>query len=150
MLCLGPRDRPFFFPSRPRNLIMTTEQPTQDNKLIWAGRILSALPVFALLGSGVMKISQSPQVIENFAKFGYQPEKLAPIGIVELLCTILYLIPQTSVLGAILLTGYLGGATATHVRISDAFLAPVLIGMMVWGGLFLRDPRIRALIPLRR
>lgn len=129
---------------------MTTEQPTQDNKLIWAGRILSALPVFALLGSGVMKISQSPQVIENFAKFGYQPEKLAPIGIVELLCTILYLIPQTSVLGAILLTGYLGGATATHVRISDAFLAPVLIGMMVWGGLFLRDPRIRALIPLRR
>lgn len=129
---------------------MTTEQPTQDNKLIWAGRILSALPVLALLGSGVMKISQSPQVLEGFTKFGYQPSQIAPIGVLEILCTIVYLIPQTSVLGAILLTGYLGGATATHVRISDAFLAPVLIGMMVWGGLFLRDPRIRALIPLRR
>ncbi len=130
---------------------MTTEpQPPQDTKLIWAGRILTALPVFALLGSGAMKLSQSPQVIENFAKFGYQPEKLAPIGIVEILCTILYLIPQTSVLGAILLTGYLGGATSTHVRISDAFIAPILVGAMVWGGLFFRDPRIRALIPLRR
>jgi uncharacterized membrane protein YphA (DoxX/SURF4 family) len=129
---------------------MTTEQPTQDNKLIWAGRVLSALPVLALAGSGVMKLSQSPQVIEGFAKFGYQPSQLTPIGIVELLCTILYVIPQTAVLGAILLTGYLGGATATHVRISDAFLAPVLIGVVVWGGLFLRDPRIRALLPLRR
>lgn len=129
---------------------MSTEQTqAQANKLIWAGRILSALPVFALLGSGVMKLTQSPQVIENFAKFGYQPSHLPPIGIVEILCTIIYLIPRTSVLGAILLTGYLGGATATHVRISDAFIAPVLVGAMVWGGLFFRDPRIRALIPLR-
>ena len=129
---------------------MSTEQAqAQANKLIWAGRILSALPVFALLGSGVMKLTQSPQVIENLTKFGYQPGQIVSIGIVEILCTILYLIPRTSVLGAILLTGYLGGATATHVRISDAFIAPVLVGAMVWGGLFFRDPRIRALIPLR-
>jgi hypothetical protein len=71
------------------------------------------------------------------------------LGILELSCTLLYVIPRTSVLGAILLTGYLGGATATTVRIGDPFYLPVLFGIMVWGGLFLRDPRLRSLIPLR-
>ena len=72
------------------------------------------------------------------------------LGILELACTIVYVIPRTAVLGAILLTGYLGGAIATHVRIGEPFLPVILMGVLIWGGLFLRDPRLRALMPLRR
>jgi hypothetical protein len=75
---------------------------------------------------------------------------LVPLGIVELACTILYIVPQTSVLGAILLTGYLGGATATHLRVEESWIGPVLLGILVWLGLFLRDCRLRALLPLRK
>lgn len=118
--------------------------------MVWAGRIISALPVLALLMSGTMKLVKAAAVVEGFPKLGY-PESLAlPLGIVELACTALYVIPQTSVLGAILLTGYLGGATATHVRIGEPFFAPIVLGMLVWGGLYLRDVRLRALLPLRR
>ena len=88
--------------------------------------------------------------MEGFAHLGL-PESLAlGLGILELACAVVYVIPQTSVLGAILLTGYLGGATCTHLRVGDPFFMPVVIGALVWGGLFLRDPRLRALIPLRR
>jgi hypothetical protein len=73
-----------------------------------------------------------------------------PILVVELCCVLLYLIPQTAVLGAILLTGYLGGATATHVRVDEAYFMPVVVGILVWLGLYLRDPRLRALVPWRR
>ncbi len=121
-----------------------------SKKKLWAGRILSALPVLMLLFSGVMKLMKPAPVVQGFAHFGY-PESLALcIGILELACTVVYVIPRTSVLGAILLTGYLGGATATHVRIGEAlFIIPVILGVLVWGGLFLRDDRLRALIPLR-
>ena len=121
-----------------------------SKKKLWAGRILSALPVLMLLFSGVMKLMKPAAVVQGFAHFGY-PESLAlSIGILELACAIVYVIPRTSVLGAILLTGYLGGATATHVRIGEAlFIIPVILGVLVWGGLFLRDDRLRALIPLR-
>ena len=96
-----------------------------------------------------MKLMKPAPVVQGFAHFGY-PESLAlSIGILELACTVVYVIPRTSVLGAILLTGYLGGATATHVRIGDPFFVPVGLGVLVWGGLFLRDDRLRALIPLR-
>lgn len=115
-----------------------------------AGCIVSALPVLVLLFSATMKFVKPPAVVEGFGKFGYPAHLITVLGIVEVGCTIVYLIPRTSVLGAILLTGYLGGATATHVRIGDpAFVAPVVFGMLVWLGLFLRDGRIRALIPLR-
>lgn len=120
-----------------------------SNKMLWAGRILSALPVLMLLMSAGMKFTKGPEVMEGMAKFGYAESVVIPLGIVELACTILYVIPQTSVLGAILLTGYLGGATATHVRVGDVFIAPVIAGVLVWAGLYLRDPRLRALIPLR-
>jgi hypothetical protein len=121
-----------------------------SKKAIWAGRIMSVLPVLLLLFSGVMKLVKPAAVVEGFAQLGY-PEHLAlGIGILELVCTAVYLIPRTSVLGAILLTGYLGGATATHVRIGDPFFAPVVVGMLVWGGLVLRDDRLRALLPWRR
>ena len=110
---------------------------------------MSALPVLLLLSSAVMKFLKPASVVEGFAHLGY-PESLAlALGILELACTVVYVIPRTSVLGAILLTGYLGGATATHVRIGEPFFATVVVGVLVWGGLFLRDPRVRALIPLR-
>src|SRR5688572_5169699 len=120
-----------------------------SKKILWAGYIISGLPVLLLLFSGVMKLVKPAPVVEGFVRLGY-PESLAlGIGIVELACAIVYVIPQTSVLGAILLTGYLGGATATHVRIGDPFFAPIVLGALVWGGLFLRDTRLRALLPLR-
>jgi uncharacterized membrane protein YphA (DoxX/SURF4 family) len=116
----------------------------------WTGLVLSALPVLALLVSGVMKLAKPEGFVENFEKLGY-PERLAlGIGIVELVCTALYVIPQTAVLGAILLTAYFGGATATHVRVGDPFFAPIILGVFVWLGLYLRDPRVRVLAPIRR
>jgi hypothetical protein len=116
---------------------------------LWIGRILSALPVLMLFFGAIMAFVRPPEVLKNFTHLGY-PEKLAlPLGIVELLCAIIYAIPRTSVLGAILITGYLGGAVATHVRIGEPFVLPIIFGVLVWGGLFLRDPRLRALIPLR-
>jgi len=121
-----------------------------SKKALWSGYIMSALPVLMLLMSAVMKLAKPRPVVEGFAHLGF-PESLAlGLGILELGCTIIYLIPRTSILGAILLTGYLGGATCTTLRVGDAFFAPVILGVLLWGGLFLREPRLRALIPLRR
>ena len=117
---------------------------------LWAGRILTALPALMLLLSGVMKLSKPASVVEGFAHFGYPEHVILGLGILEIVCTVLYLIPRTSILGAILLTGYLGGATATNVRIGDPlFIMPAILGVVVWGGLYLREDRLRALIPLR-
>jgi hypothetical protein len=118
--------------------------------VLWAGRILSALPVLALTMSAAMKLTKHPEVVKGFVgQFGYLESSLVTLGVVELLCVVLYVIPQTSVLGAILCTGYLGGAIATHVRIADNFVPPLVLGVMVWGGLYLRDPRWKTLLPLR-
>ena len=126
-------------------------QPTTVSKAtLWTGRILSALPVLMMLLSAIMKFVKPASVVEGFAHLGI-PENLPfGLGVLELACSILFLIPQTSILGAILLTGYLGGATCTHLRVGDPFFMPVLVGVFVWGGLFLREPRLRELIPLRR
>src|SRR5690349_20408939 len=95
---------------------------------VWVGRTLSTLPVLMLLMSATMKLLHRPEVVEMFAgKFGYSEGALLSIGLVELACAALYVIPRTTVLGAILLTGYLGGAIATHVRVSDAFVAPLAL-----------------------
>jgi hypothetical protein len=121
-----------------------------SKKMLWAGYVIGALPVLLLLMSAVMKLIKPPPVVEGFAHLGL-PESLAlGLGILELACTMAYVIPQTSVLGAILLTGYLGGATVTHLRVGDPFFMPVILGILIWGGLYLRDARLRALIPLRR
>jgi DoxX-like family len=118
--------------------------------VIWVSRIMSALPVLLMGMSAAMKLSRSSQVVEGWAKSGYPAATLLPIGLVELACAIVHLIPRTAVLGAVLVTGYLGGAVATHVRAGEAvFVVPFVLGMMAWGGLFLRDPRLRALLPLR-
>ncbi len=120
-----------------------------SKKMLWAGRVMSALPVLMLLFSGVTKLMKPAPVVEGFAHLGY-PESLAlGLGIVELACAVVYVIPRTSVLGAILMTGYLGGATATHLRIGEPFFTPIVLGLLVWGGLYLRDDRLRALLPLR-
>ena len=118
-------------------------------KLLWTGRVISALPVMILFISAIMKLIKPPQVAEGFTHLGL-PEKLAiGLGILELVCTMFYIIPRTAVLGAILLTGYLGGAILAHLRVGDAFIGPFVFGVLVWAGLFLREPRLRALIPLR-
>ena len=121
---------------------------------LWAGRIVTAIPVLFLLFDAVIKFAQIAPVRESFAQLGY-PERLAPIiGALALACLILYLIPRTSVLGAILLTAYLGGAVATHVRVGNPLvthaLFPTYVALLLWGGLWLRDDRLRALLPLRR
>ena len=117
--------------------------------MVWTGRVISALPVLALLMSAYFKFAAPPEMAKELDKLGWTMDQMLTLGIIELACTVVYLVPQTSVLGAILLTGYLGGATATHVRISDAWYAPVIIGALVWLGLFLRDVRLRSLIPWR-
>lgn len=118
--------------------------------MTWLGWVVSLLPALGLVPSAVFKFLQPPEMMKELDRMGWQASQMSAIGVVEIVCTILYLIPQTAVLGAILLTGYLGGAIATHVRISDGFMPPVIMGVLIWLGLFLRDPRVRALLPLRR
>ena len=124
-----------------------------SNKQIWAGRILSGLPALFLLVDGGMKLFKPPVVVEGTLQLGYPESAILGIGVVLLVSTLLYLIPRTAILGAILLTGYLGGAVATHVRVSAVLfniLFPVFFGALLWGGLWLRDRRLRALLPLRQ
>ena len=126
--------------------------PPQGRWMLWTGRVLSALPVVALLLSASMKLSHAPQFVEMWTgKLGFSEGSLTGVGLLELACVLLYAIPRTSVLGAVLVTGYLGGAIATHVRIGDPGLTtPLILGVLAWAGLFLRDERVRALMPLRR
>ena len=127
-----------------------TPSPQVSAKARWAGYVMSALPVIALVMSGVMKVMKTVSVVQGFAHFGYPEATIVPLGIVEIACAILYVIPRTSVLGAILVTGYFGGATVTTLRVGEAWWPTVLIGVLVWGGLFMRLPSVRSLIPLRR
>ena len=126
--------------------------PRPNSKaLLYAGWTASILPVLVLMMSATMKLTHNPEMAKQFVeKYGYQESIGTPLGIVEVLCTILYCVPRTRVLGAVLLTGYLGGAVATHVRVGEAPFMPALAGVLVWVGLFLRDERIRALLPLCR
>ncbi len=119
---------------------------------LWVGRIVSYLPALFLLVDGAMKLVKPAVVVDATVKLGYSESVIVPIGVVLIVCTILYLIPATSILGAILLTGYLGGAVATHVRAPEGvfpIVFPVIFGILLWLGLYLRDARLRALIPLR-
>jgi hypothetical protein len=117
--------------------------------MVWVGRILSALPVLMMVGTGLFGLLKPQAMAPQFAHYGYPDGALVRILIVEVVCALLYAIPNTSVLGAILLTGYLGGATATHVHAGEPFFLPIIVGVVVWLGLYLRDGRIRALVPLR-
>jgi hypothetical protein len=130
---------------------MTGAAQPRKKWVLWTGRVLSALPVVMMLLSGVAKLAHAPQVVENMTgKFGYPEGTITPIGLIEVACAVVYAIPRTSVLGAVLVAGYFGGAVATHVRIGDpSFIAPLLLGIFAWLGLYLRDNRLHALVPLR-
>jgi hypothetical protein len=126
---------------------MQDPTPPRWQKIL--GIVLTVIPALMLTMSAAMKLTQNPEVVTGLAQAGFPAQVLVPLGVVELLGVILYVVPPTAVLGAVVLTGYLGGAVATHVRINDAFMTPVIIGVIVWAGLWLRDPRVRALLPLR-
>ena len=118
---------------------------------LWIGRVMSALPVLLVLFGSVVKLMKTASVIEGFVRAGVPERLIIPVGIIELVCVIVYVIPQTAVLGAILMTGLLGGATITNLRIADpTYPLPIVLGMLAWGGLFLRDTRLRELIPIRK
>lgn len=124
-----------------------------SGKRLWTGRILGALAVLFLLFDGVTKVLKAPQVLAATAQLGFPEETIVGIGILLLACTALYAIPRTSILGAVLLTGYLGGATASQVRIGNPLfetLFPVIFGVLIWAGIFLRDDRVNALFLFRK
>src|ERR1700758_266603 len=109
---------------------------------LWAGRVMSAIPVLLILFGSIIKLMKTPSVVEGFARSGVPEHLIIPVGLIELTCVVLYVIPQTSVLGAILMTGLLGGATITGLRIGDpTFPMADVLGMLAEGGLFLRDTR---------
>jgi len=120
-----------------------------SKKLVWTGRIISVLPALMLIFSATMKLLKLPAVVTGFDHLGYPQRLVLPLGMLEISCAIIYLIPRTAVLGAILMTGYLGGAIATHVRLGEPFVLQFLLGVLVWLGLLLRDSRLRPLLPLR-
>ena len=119
---------------------------------IWIGRVLSAIPVLMLTFSAVLKLSHNAEAVDAFQhKYLFQPQLLTVIGVLELLVVAVYLVPQTAVLGAILMTGYLGGAIATEVRAgSPNWIGPLVFGVFAWLGLWLRDARLREQLPVRR
>ncbi|WP_437321858.1 DoxX family protein [Sorangium sp. So ce385] len=116
----------------------------------WAGWGMSGLTVVALLLSAGMKILQHASMLDMARRFGYREDALRVIGGVELLAAVLYAIPRTAPLGAILVTAHLGGAVANHVRVGEPFVSAVVIGILAWGGLVLRDARVRDLLPLSK
>jgi len=116
---------------------------------VWTGRVLTVLVSGLFLMSATMKIVGGPQVTEGMQKSGIPEHLLVPLAILEATVTLVYLCPPTLVLGAILLTGYLGGAILTHVRIGEGFAVHIVIGVLIWLGPFLRDERVRRLIPIR-
>jgi hypothetical protein len=126
-------------------------QPASVSKTaLRAGRILSALIVLALLMSGSGKLAGGPDLVKGFQDLGWDPSYALGLGILEIACAVIYAIPRTAVLGAILVTGYFGGAIATHVRLGQPlFIAALALGVIAWLGLYLRDYRLRALVPLR-
>ena len=119
----------------------------------WAGTVIGAVPVLFLLFDSAIKLAVIQPVVESFAQLGWPVHVAAGLGLLELVCVALYMVPRTAVLGAILLTGYLGGAIATHVRVENPLfthvLFPVYVALLLWGGLYLREPGLRALVPVR-
>lgn len=129
----------------------STPQAAGGRGMLWTGRILTALIALFLLFDSSIKLVKAPAAVQGTIQLGYPESKIVPIGLVLLVSLAFYLLPRTSILGAILLTGYLGGATASMVRVSSPFvLMPVFVGVLVWAALYLQDDQLRALIPFRR
>lgn len=121
-----------------------------QKKLTWIGRGITAVITLPFLMGVFMMLSKNPQATEGMVKLGWPASAAGTILALEVLSLVLYLVPQTAVLGAVVLTGYLGGAVATHLRAGEAPTAAVIVGVLAWLGLWLREPRLRALMPLRR
>jgi len=131
-------------------MAVETTAVASSNKLVWTGRIISGLIVLFLLFGSIYGIMHAAQLAPQSAKYGYPEGAMQKIQITLIACALIYAFPRTAILGAILLTGYLGGATATHIRVSEPFFIPIVVAVLAWVGIFLRDERLRALIPLRR
>lgn len=140
---------------QPDETIMNSEIQTAPaaKKKSWAGYVISGLPILFLLVDAIAKFFKPEAVVKGSTELGYPESTIIPIGAILLVSTILYAFPRTAVLGAILLTAYLGGAVATHVRVGSPLfthiLFPVYLGVLIWLGLYLRDTRLRALVPFR-
>jgi hypothetical protein len=116
---------------------------------VWVGRAISVLASLVFLLSASMKLRGGPELAQGFAHLGLPESMGLPLAILEIGCVVVYLIPVTSVVGAILLTGYMGGAICTHWRVGDPFVVQIALGILVWLGLYLREQRLKALLPLR-
>ena len=126
-------------------------QPVQKSWMVWIGRVLSLWPVFIVGMSATWKLTRNPWYVGEFARIGWQASALPLLAFLQLGSLLLYVIPQTAVLGAVLLTGYLGGAIATYVRMGEPYpvLVPLSTALIAWLGIYLRDERVRALLPIR-
>jgi uncharacterized membrane protein YphA (DoxX/SURF4 family) len=122
---------------------------TSSKGMVCTGRVLSGLVSLMFLFSAFMKLKGGPELEEGLTHMGLPVAMVTPLAVLELSCAVLYLIPATSILGAILLAGYMGGAILTHWRVGDVFVIQIALGVTVWLGLWLREPRLRALLPLR-
>jgi hypothetical protein len=121
-----------------------------SEKISWVGRVISGLVSLPFLLSAFLKLKDGPEVMKGIAHLGIPESMVLPLSILEIMCAAIYLIPAASVLGAILLTGYIGGAMCTHWRVGDPFFLHIVLGILVWLGLYLRENRLKELIPLRK
>jgi hypothetical protein len=131
----------------------STQFATESKGMLWTGRVLSGLMALFFIFDGVGHLMKPAPVVEAFARLGYPLSASVGIGVLALICTAIYVTPRTSIFGAILLTGYLGGAVSTHVRAGSTLfetIFPVILGALVWAGIFVRDAQLRKLVPLRR
>ena len=130
-----------------------SHDPASSKEALWAGRAVSGLAVLFLLVDAAFKVLESPAAMEGTAQLGYPASVVFGLGLLELSCLVVYLVPRTAVLGAVLWTGYLGGAVATHVRVGNPLfshtLFPIYVATFLWAGLWLRDERLRSVLPVR-
>ena len=121
-----------------------------SSKIVWVGWILTVLASLMFVFSALLKLKGGPELDQGMTHLGLPASMVLPLAILELTCVVIYLIPATSVLGAILLAGYIGGTIVTHWRSGDAFIVNIVLGLVIWLGIYLREPRLKELIPLRR
>lgn len=119
-------------------------------KIVWVGRVISGLVSLVFLMSAFMKLKGGPELSQGLAHLGLPESMVTPLAILELTCVVVYLVPMTAVLGAVLLTGYLGGAICTHWRVGDPFYTQIVLGLVVWLGIYLREAQLKELLPLRK
>jgi hypothetical protein len=134
------------------SIVMPARETTQKPWMLWTGRVLSLFPIFIVLLSASWKLSRNPWYVAEFGRIGWPTTVLTGLALIQLTGIVLFVIPRTALLGAVLLTGYLGGAIATYVRIGEFYPAslPFSTSVMAWAGLYLRDERLRSMLPLRR